>query len=81
MAIIIWIIFGAIVGLIASMMAGSSVRLPVDVTIGIAGALIGGYLMSRVGQSGASGLDLYSFLVALLGACVFIGIVHVIKWI
>ncbi|MFA6383201.1 MAG: GlsB/YeaQ/YmgE family stress response membrane protein [Parcubacteria group bacterium] len=79
MSIIIWIIFGALVGWVASMVMGSGGGLVWDVIVGIIGALLGGWLMSFLGKSGVSGFNLYSFLVALLGAVVLIAIVRALR--
>ena len=79
MGIIVWIIFGGLVGWIASVVMKSDGGLLRDIVVGIAGAVIGGLIMSLLGQSGVGGFNLYSFLVALLGACVLIGIVRALR--
>lgn len=78
MEFIIWIIFGALVGWVASMVMGSGGGLLWDIIVGSIGALLGGFIMRLLGQSGGGGYNLYSFLVALLGACVLIVIVRAI---
>ena len=79
MGIIIWIIFGALVGWVASMLVGGGGGLLADIIIGIVGSLVGGFIMSFFGYGGVSGFNLYSFLVALLGACVLIAIVRAVQ--
>jgi uncharacterized membrane protein YeaQ/YmgE (transglycosylase-associated protein family) len=79
MGIILWIVFGAIVGVVASMVMGTSESLIIDIIVGIIGAVLGGWLMSFLGKGGVSGFNLYSFLVALLGAVVLIAIVKAIR--
>lgn len=79
MGIIIWIVFGALVGWVASLIMKSEGSLVWDIVVGIVGAVIGGFIMSVLGQSGIEGFDLYSFLVALLGACVLIAIVRAVR--
>jgi uncharacterized membrane protein YeaQ/YmgE (transglycosylase-associated protein family) len=79
MEIIIWIIFGALVGWVASAVMGGGGGLIWDIIVGIVGAVIGGFIMNSFGQSGVGGFNLYSFLVALLGACVLIAIVRAIR--
>lgn len=79
MGIIIWIVFGALVGWVASLVMKSSGGLVWDIVVGIVGAVIGGFIMSVLGQSGIEGFNLYSFLVALLGACVLIAIVRAVR--
>jgi len=79
MGIIIWIIFGALVGWVASMVMGGGGGLIWDIIVGIVGAVIGGFIMSLIGQGGVGSFNLYSFLVALLGACVLIAIVRAVR--
>jgi uncharacterized membrane protein YeaQ/YmgE (transglycosylase-associated protein family) len=50
-----------------------------DIIVGIVGAVIGGWLMSFFGNSGVTGFNLYSFLVALFGAIVLIFIVRAVR--
>ncbi len=79
MGIILWIVFGAIVGWVASAVMGTSEGLLMDIVFGIVGAVLGGWIMSFLGKSGVSGFNLYSFLVAILGAVVLIAIVRAIR--
>ena len=79
MEILIWIIFGALVGWVASMVMGGRGGLVWDVIVGILGAILGGFIMRSFGESGVVGFNFYSFLVALLGACVLIGIMRAIR--
>ena len=79
MGILLWIFFGAIVGWIASAVMGTSEGLILDIVLGIVGAVLGGWLMSLLGKGGVTGFNLYSFLVALLGAVVLIAIVKAIR--
>lgn len=79
MGILLWIIFGAIVGWLASLVMGTNEGLILDIVLGIVGALLGGWIMSLFGQGGVTGFNLYSFLVALLGAVVLIVIVKAIR--
>jgi uncharacterized membrane protein YeaQ/YmgE (transglycosylase-associated protein family) len=79
MGIILWIIFGALVGWIASMIMGTGYGVIVDIIIGIVGSVVGGWLMSLFGSSGVSGFNFYSFLVAILGAVVLIAVVKALR--
>jgi uncharacterized membrane protein YeaQ/YmgE (transglycosylase-associated protein family) len=79
MSIIILIIFGALVGWVASMIVGTSGGLLLDIIVGIIGSVIGGWLMDLLGYSGVNGFNLYSFLVALLGSVVLLVIVKAIR--
>lgn len=81
MGIILWIIFGALVGWIASIIMKTDAQQGsiMNIVVGIVGAVLGGWLMSVLGESGVSGFNLYSFLVALLGAVVLIAIVRALR--
>ncbi|HTL39204.1 MAG TPA: GlsB/YeaQ/YmgE family stress response membrane protein [Methylomirabilota bacterium] len=81
MGIILWIIFGALVGWIASMIMGTNAQMGAlaNIGVGILGALIGGFIMVFFGHSGVNGFNLYSFLVALLGAVVLLWLVKMMR--
>jgi len=81
MGIILWIIFGALVGWIASIIMKTNAEQGAlsNIIIGIIGAVIGGWIMSLIGKSGVSSFSWYSFLVALLGACVLIVVVKALR--
>ncbi|QQS69056.1 GlsB/YeaQ/YmgE family stress response membrane protein [Candidatus Saccharibacteria bacterium] len=74
MNIIVWIIFGALAGWIASLIAGTEARqgAVANVVVGIVGAFAGGFLMQLIGKSGVTGFNLYSLLVAVLGSVVLL---------
>jgi uncharacterized membrane protein YeaQ/YmgE (transglycosylase-associated protein family) len=74
MGIVLWIIFGALAGWIASMIMKTNARQGtiMDIVMGIVGAIVGGLLMGMVGQSGITGFNLYSLVVAVVGAVVVI---------
>ncbi len=79
MDIVIWIVFGALVGWVASMVMGSGGGILWDIGVGIVGAVIGGFIMNSLGESGVGGFNLYSFLVALLGACILIAVMRAVR--
>jgi len=70
LSILIWIIFGGISGLIASSLAGEGARINgwMNVGLGIIGAILGGVIFNLFGEPGVTGFNLYSFLVAIIGA-------------
>ncbi len=74
MGIISWILVGLIAGLLAKwIMPGSGPGgLIVTVLIGMAGASLGGFIVSILGGSGATGFNVWSILVATLGAIVLL---------
>lgn len=81
MGIILWIVFGAIVGWVTSMIMGTNNQQGtlMDVVVGIIGAVLGGWVMSFFGQTGVTGFNLYSFIVAILGAVLLTAIVKAIR--
>jgi len=79
MSIIVWIIFGGLVGLVASMIMGGGSGLLLDIILGIVGSALGGWIMDYFGKSGVTGFNFYSFLVALLGAVVLIAIARAFR--
>ena len=78
-SILIWIIFGAIVGWLASIVTSSSNGLVGNILLGIVGAFIGGILMNMLGYTGVTGFDLYSVLIAILGAIVVVAIGRAVR--
>jgi uncharacterized membrane protein YeaQ/YmgE (transglycosylase-associated protein family) len=77
MSIIAWIILGLIAGFIASQLVnqrGTGVIL--DIVLGIIGAIVGGWLFSFFGASEVTGLNLYSLIVAVVGAVAILLIYH-----
>lgn len=81
MGIILWIIFGALVGWIASIIMKTDPEqgAVLNIAVGIVGAVIGGSIMDSLGETGVTGFNFYSFLVALLGAVVLIFLVKVLR--
>lgn len=81
MGILLWIVFGALVGWIASLIMKTDAEQGplLNIIVGIIGAVLGGWIMNFFGQSGTTGFNLYSFVVALLGAIVLIAIVRAIR--
>jgi uncharacterized membrane protein YeaQ/YmgE (transglycosylase-associated protein family) len=71
MSIIGWITLGLIAGFIASKIVNRTGEgFLVDILLGIAGAVVGGWLFHSFGMRGVNGISLYSFVVATLGAIV-----------
>ena len=80
MNIILWIVFGALAGWIASLIMGNNQNqgLLTDILMGIVGAAVGGFVFEMFGASGVTGFNIYSMVVAVIGAIVLIGIGRVI---
>ena len=79
MSILAWIVLGLVAGFIASKLVNrSGGSLVLDLVLGIIGAVVGGFLFNQFGSAGVTGLNLYSLLVATLGAVVVLFIYHAI---
>ena len=77
MSIFAWIILGLIAGFIASMLVNKrGDGMVLDVVLGVIGAVVGGWLFSSFGMARVSGLNLYSLLVAVIGAVVVLLLYH-----
>jgi len=75
MSLLAWIVLGLIAGLVAKVLVpgrdpGGCV---VTILVGVAGALVGGWLSTLLGFGGlAGGLDLRNLVIAVLGAIVLL---------
>jgi len=77
MSFIAWIVLGLIAGFIGSKLVNHTGEgLIRDVLLGVVGAIIGGYLFNVFGAPGVTGLNLYSLVVAVVGAVVFLIVYH-----
>lgn len=75
MGIIAWLVFGALAGWVASMIAGTNERQGclLNIIVGIVGAFIGGFLYSLLtGREFVASFDITSFLVAVAGAVILL---------
>jgi len=79
MSLLAWIVLGVVAGFIASKLVNKTGGgLVFDLVLGIVGALVGGFLFNQFGEAGVTGLNLYSLLVAVVGAVVVLVIYHMI---
>jgi uncharacterized membrane protein YeaQ/YmgE (transglycosylase-associated protein family) len=77
MSFLAWIILGLVAGFVGSKIVNKSGEgLFVDIILGIVGAIVGGWLFRLFGAQGVTGLNLYSLIVAVIGAVVFLLIYH-----
>jgi uncharacterized membrane protein YeaQ/YmgE (transglycosylase-associated protein family) len=80
MSFIAWIILGLIAGFIASKLVNKTGEgMLMDIVLGIVGAVVGGWLFRTFGMPGVTGLNLYSIVVAVAGAAVFLVIYHALS--
>jgi len=79
MSFISWIVLGLIAGFIGSKLINKRGEgIVLDVLLGVVGAVVGGWLFSTFGMSGVTGLNLYSFLVAVVGSIVVLLLYHLV---
>ncbi len=75
MSIVLWLVFGAVVGWLASiiMKRNGSMGLIGNIVVGIVGSALGGWLSQTLfGWGGVGGFDWRSLLVAVGGACLLL---------
>jgi uncharacterized membrane protein YeaQ/YmgE (transglycosylase-associated protein family) len=77
MSILGWIFLGLISGFIASKIVNRTGEgFFLDIILGIVGAIVGGFIFTAVGASGVTGFNLYSMVVAVIGAIVVLVVYH-----
>ena len=80
MSIFSWLLLGLIAGYIGSKIVNKRGEgLIRDIILGIVGAIVGGWLFRTVGASGVTGLNIYSLVVAVIGAIVVLLIYHAVR--
>ena len=80
MSILAWLVLGLIAGFIGSKIVNHSGEgVVLDIVLGIVGAVVGGWLFTQFGAAGVTGLNIYSMLVAIVGAVVVLVIYHLIR--
>jgi uncharacterized membrane protein YeaQ/YmgE (transglycosylase-associated protein family) len=79
MSIIAWLILGLIAGFIASRIyAGTGQGVLLDIILGIVGAFVGGFVFDAFGGVGVTGFNLWSLVVAIVGAVIVLWLYHLI---
>ncbi|MEW5708018.1 MAG: GlsB/YeaQ/YmgE family stress response membrane protein [Pseudomonadota bacterium] len=81
MGILSWIVFGLVAGVVAKLLVpGKDIGgIVVTIAIGIAGALIGGFIGTQLGFGTVTGFDFRSLVIAVLGAVLLLVLVRLIK--
>jgi len=80
MSLLAWIVLGLIAGFIGSKIVNRTGEgFFLDIILGIVGAIVGGYLFRTFGAHGVTGLNLYSFVVAVIGSIVVLVVYHAIR--
>ncbi len=80
MSILAWIVLGLVAGFIGSKIINKSGEgFFLDIILGIVGAVVGGWLFNTFGASGVTGLNIYSLVVAVIGAIIVLVAYHAIR--
>lgn len=81
MGILSWILLGLVAGALGKwLMPGKDPGgCIVTVLLGIAGALVGGFVSTYLGFGSVKGFDIRSLLIATLGAMLLLGAYRVVK--
>ena len=79
MGIISWIILGVIAGFIGSKIVNKTGSgFVMDLCLGVVGAVVGGFIATRLGFGDVSGVNIYSIIVATIGAIIVLFIYHAV---
>lgn len=80
MSIISWILLGLVSGFLGSKIVnGTGEGLVIDILLGIAGAIAGGWLFSFFSHVGVTGFNLYSVVIATGGSIVVLAVYHLFR--
>ena len=81
-SILLWLLFGALVGWIAGLIMKSRNSLLVNIILGIVGSIVGGFVASLLGFGSFGGtfsFDVVNILISIGGACLVIFVVRLIR--
>jgi uncharacterized membrane protein YeaQ/YmgE (transglycosylase-associated protein family) len=80
MGILAWLVVGLIAGVLAKLiMPGDDPGgIIVTIIIGIVGAFVGGFVVNLFGGAGVSGFNIWSIIVATIGAIILLAIYRLV---
>lgn len=80
MGLLSWIIVGGLAGLLAqSLMGDGRSGCLMTVLLGVVGAFVGGFVMSLFGFGDVTGLNIWSIVVATVGAVILLAIARALR--
>jgi uncharacterized membrane protein YeaQ/YmgE (transglycosylase-associated protein family) len=80
MSLIAWLVLGLLAGFIGSKIVNKSGEgLIRDILLGIVGAFVGGFLFRQFGAHGVTGVNVYSLIVAVIGAILVLVVFHALR--
>lgn len=74
-----WIVLGGLAGWIVNMIMHEEHGLLKNIIVGIVGGVVGGGVVELLGGQGVNGFNVYSFVVALIGAVILLWIVKLVR--
>ncbi len=80
MSILAWVILGLIAGFIGSKLVNKRGEgMFLDIVLGVIGAVVGGWVFHFFGAAGVTGLNIYSLVVAVIGAVLVLVVYHALR--
>lgn len=78
--LLFWVVFGGLTGWIASIMVGTNKDQGIlgNIAVGIIGAMVGGFVFRAFGGDGVTGFNLYSVIVAIVGAALTLFVIRAV---
>jgi uncharacterized membrane protein YeaQ/YmgE (transglycosylase-associated protein family) len=79
--LIAWVLFGALAGWVASLIMNTNEEQGAmgNIALGIAGALLGGFLVQLLGADGISGFNVSSLIIAIIGSVILLAVVKTVS--
>ncbi len=76
--LIAWVLFGALAGWIASLIMNTDEEQGAmgNIVLGVAGALLGGFVVQLLGADGVNGFNISSLIIAIIGSVILLAIVR-----
>ena len=79
MSLLAWIVLGLVAGFVASKIVNKTGEgFVLDLVLGIVGAVAGGWVFNVFGMAGVTGFNLYSLVVAVVGAVLVLVAYHAV---
>ncbi|HYL76002.1 MAG TPA: GlsB/YeaQ/YmgE family stress response membrane protein [Bryobacteraceae bacterium] len=79
MSLIAWLVLGLLAGFLSSKIVNKTGEgFFLDIVLGVVGAIVGGFVFNMFGAPGATGVNLYSLLVAVTGSVLLLVGYHAI---
>ena len=78
MSVLLWLIFGALVGWLAGIIMKSKSSLLRNIVLGISGSFVGGFVASFMGIGTIDGFNIVNIVISVAGACLLIFIARIL---